>query len=205
MAQPFGTKSCNHNINMKKKIGLKGSSFVKFCFLVVALAVSTQVQSQYYSLLPSPLCWSVSPGVDSSIISVRFYIAGNNSTTPIGTTGYWDLYGNSVTVASGTLTSGFCQGDTLIVAPVLPPDCPVTRDLDHFDITTGTTTFAANTYHGVAISVVTGTAMVTINSKTHTYPAGYSNFFNSPHQCEFLKDAIQIQVTSGRVLVSTIQ
>jgi hypothetical protein len=150
------------------------------------------------------LCWNTN-GVDSSVIAVRFFIAGNNNTQPVGTTGYWDLYGNSVTISNGTLSSGFCCQDTLIMAPVLPSDCKVTRDLDHFDITSGTTTFNANTYYGVTITVISGTASVTVNGKTFVYPAGYTGTFNSPHQCEYLKDSIVVNISSGRAIVLTIQ
>lgn len=174
-------------------------------FVLSFFLLSGAVSAQYYSLIPTPLCWNPSPSVDSSIIAVRFYIAGNTTTQPIGSTGYWDLYGNAVTITGGELHSGFCSGDTMIVVPVLPPDCEVTRALDHFDLTTGTTTFNADTYYSVAMSVITGTASVTINSKTYSYPAGLNVRIYSPHQCEYLPDEIEIEVTSGRVIVETMQ
>lgn len=177
---------------------------MKKLLFILSLFFCSQAYGQFTGLIPTLMCWNG----DSTILRVQFYSLNSANSSTVGTTKYWDLWGNPVDVSGGgQILSGSCASDTLATFEVVDPNCQVTRDIDQDNLATAaTTTYTANTYYSITISVISAPVSIVYNGKTVSYPAGFTQTIISPHQCEFIPDQVQVIVGSGgRAVASLMQ
>lgn len=181
---------------------IQQSKTMKKLLFILSLFFCSPVFGQFTGIIPTMMCWNG----DSTILRLEFYSVNTNNSSTVGSTNYWDLWGNQVTVSGGVLRSGACSLDTVATFEVVDPNCNVTRDIDQDDLTTGTTTYTAGTLYSWSISVIAAPVSIIYNGVTISCPAGFNERIVSPHPCEYITDQIQVTVGSGgRAIVSTMQ
>lgn len=95
--------------------------------------------------------------------------------------------------------------DTIEVRVINDVPCMVLNIADHVDADGISVTLNAATYNSIAIAVITGPVVVTVNGVDVTYPSGFSAMWSAPNACNLLAEEIIVNAAGGQAIISTLR